>query len=565
MTKLTQVVELDASAASRADATEPVRSALRSLRGAGPKKLVFPKGRYHFWSDRATEEYLFVSNNDPSLKALAFPLIGFDDLEIDGQGSEFIFHGFITPFAISASHDIRLRNFSIDWERTFHNEALIMDSKPAPKDGLASIDLGISKQYPYRVEHEQLRFTGYHDHEPLAPGHALSFDPVRREPSWQAHDDWAVKQWHHAVEIDPGIVRFTAKFSQPPKAGNVATFSNAGRYCPAIVLTGSQDIELSDIAIHHCGGMGVIAQLTRNIRLTRVKVTPPPGSDRVISATADATHVVNCAGQIEFDECRFENQLDDPGNFHGIYARVSRVTSPSTVEVELVHGQQVGIEITHPGDEIEFVGNKNLLTYATAKVAAFTRINKRFFEVEIEGNLPPETAKGDVIASLTWVSNVTVRNSRVGNNRARGFLISTAGKVLIENNVFRSPGAAILIAGDANYWFESGKVRDITVRGNTFDNCLYSVWGRAVIDIVPEIEPKNREGALYHQNIRIENNKFILADARVMNAHCVDGLVFKNNTIEWGSDYPLGPGKEAFHVEACANVEIEGDTLPPRD
>ena len=81
--------------------------------------------------------------------------------------------------------------------------------------------------------------------------------------------------------------------------------------------------------------------------------------------------------------------------------------------------------------------------------------------------------------------------------------------------------------------------------------------------MLPEIEPASRAGALYHENIRVIDNKFILCDKRVLNAHCVDGLVFKGNTLEWGSDYPVGPGKEAFHVEHCANVDIDTAELPP--
>jgi hypothetical protein len=40
--------------------------------------------------------------------------------------------------------------------------------------------------------------------------------------------------------------------------------------------------------------------------------------------------------------------------------------------------------------------------------------------------------------------------------------------VLIENNRFPSSGSAILIAGDANAWYESGAVRDVTIRGHVF-------------------------------------------------------------------------------------------------
>ena len=109
----------------RSDTTIAVNAAIRDLRAGKSKRLVFPKGRYHFWPDRAAEEYLFISNNDESLKRIAFPLYGLSGVEIDGDGSEFVFHGTMIPFALKNSRRIILSNFSIDWDRTFHMEAEI--------------------------------------------------------------------------------------------------------------------------------------------------------------------------------------------------------------------------------------------------------------------------------------------------------------------------------------------------------------------------------------------------------------------------------------------------------
>ena len=41
---------------------------------------------------------------------------------------------------------------------------------------------------------------------------------------------------------------------------------------------------------------------------------PCPHTQRVISTTADATHFVNCKGDILIENCRFENMLDDGTN-----------------------------------------------------------------------------------------------------------------------------------------------------------------------------------------------------------------------------------------------------------
>lgn len=62
------------------DCTRALREALVSCRAKGVKRLIFPKGQYHFFPDQAEEAYLFVSNNDEGLRRMAFPLHGIEDL-----------------------------------------------------------------------------------------------------------------------------------------------------------------------------------------------------------------------------------------------------------------------------------------------------------------------------------------------------------------------------------------------------------------------------------------------------------------------------------------------------
>ncbi|MFN6017917.1 MAG: hypothetical protein ACK49N_10095, partial [Verrucomicrobiota bacterium] len=89
-------------------------------------RIEFSPGRYDFRLDRAIEKYLFVSNNDEGLKRIAFHLEGLSEVEIDGQGAEFIFHGFLMPFAVENCRGVTLRNFSIDYARPFHSEGEIL-------------------------------------------------------------------------------------------------------------------------------------------------------------------------------------------------------------------------------------------------------------------------------------------------------------------------------------------------------------------------------------------------------------------------------------------------------
>ena len=118
-------------------------------------------------------------------------------------------------------------------------------------------------------------------------------------------------------------------------------------------------------------------------------------------------------------------------------------------------------------------------------------------------------------------------------NRGRSILVTTPAKVLIENNYFRSAGAAVLIEGDTELWFESGAVCDITIRNNLFEDCYTSGnniidgpwgWGEGVISISPSFRPQDADAKAYHRNIRIVGNTFRHFDCAVLFARSAEGL-----------------------------------------
>ncbi|WP_033919631.1 hypothetical protein [Sphingomonas sp. 37zxx] len=71
-----------------------------------------------------------------------------------------------------------------------------------------------------------------------------------------------------------------------------------GRRAPAFFIEHSDRVTLSGVTIRHAGCMGVIAQMSRNIRPDRCTVAPAPESGRIISAMADATHFLNWSGTV---------------------------------------------------------------------------------------------------------------------------------------------------------------------------------------------------------------------------------------------------------------------------
>jgi hypothetical protein len=426
------------------------------------------------------------------------------------------------------------------------------------------LDLAIPSQYPYIVRHSRLVFTGEYGLE-YTIDNALEFDVKRRETAYKVVDHFGIGADHRAVEIEPGLVRFYAKFREPsPKPGNMLALIDESRRCPAVTIDRSIEVTLEEVTIHHAGGMGVIAQLSENLTLRRCAVKPPPDSDRIISIRADATHMVCCRGNLTLEDCEFSHQLDDAGNFHNVYTPIVERPSDREVIVRLQHYQQWGLQPYESGHAVELVQTDSLECSGPHIIASVTPLNREHILLEFERPLAFQSRAGFAVGSLHWQADVTVRRTRVHSNRARGFLVTTNGRAIFEDNYFHNPGAAILIEGDANFWYEAGAVSDVVIRRNYFENCNYGVWGRATIDIHPQVEDSCLGLRPFHRNIRIENNEFRSFHGKLLHSHSVDGLIFRNNTICWTSDYPAwGPMEVSLRHDHCKNVEISGNQVTP--
>jgi len=551
------------------DTTPYVRAAVEQIRQGNVDKLVFPPGRYDFWPDHAEEKYLFISNNDEGLKRIAFMLAGTKDLEIDGGGATFVFHGRMMPFLIENSQGVTLKNFAFDYRRPFQSEGKVLAITSN------SVDLEFSEEFPYAIRNGVLVFTdGQKSAGPQTTvksgeviydyGSLLAFEPVKRETAFMAKDRYGIGAGVVAQPIGPRQVRVTLD-KVSAKAGDVLVFSPQFREFPGVVISDSTGVRLSGVTIHNSGGMGIIAQRSADIFLNQVRVTPPPGGKRIVSTTADATHFVNCRGKIEMVDCVFEQQKDDATNVHGLYARIMRILAPNRFEVRLIHPQQAGVDFVKPGTRLELTQGPSMQTLGYAKVKAVQRLNKESTIVETEQPLLADVKPGDCVADADAnTAEVLIKNCMMRGNRARGLLLGSRGRMVIEGNTFRIPGAAILFEGDARFWYEQSGVRDVVIRGNTFDNCNYGVWGKACIDVKSGIADEFKATTRYNRNITIEDNLFrVFSPLPLLCVYSVDGLTFRNNRLERTQDYPAGTGEPEpmFDITDSDNVKVEPPTV----
>ena len=534
------------------DATPMVVAALNYCKKNSIEKLTFPAGKYNFRKEFASEKYLFISNNDEGLKRIVFDLSGMNNFEIDANGSEFIFNGFLCPFLVDKANHISLKNFSIDFVRTFHSEGKIIAV------GEKSIDLEISKEYPYQLDNNILIFKD-NEGEKYPWANLLEFDANKKETAFYAQDYYRYSNVP-VLQLEPGKIRLQAPIKGT--VGNVLTFGPSHRLVPALTISDSRDIALNDITIYHSGGMGVIAQRSGDIFLNKIKITPAPTKNRIVSCTADATHFSGCFGKIEIKDCLFENQKDDATNIHGVYVRIEKILNNTEIIVRLIHPQQLGDGFIKQNDRVEFVDPKSLKTKCYSSVKSIRKINKEQMIIQFNSVLDKSVKLGDALAQADQFPSVIIKGCTIRNNRARGVLLGSRAKMVIDSNYFHTPGAAILFEGDASHWYEQAGVRDVEVKNNTFDNCNFGVWGKACIQVGSGISVEKRDSNDYNQNVVIKNNLFRIFDPRVLNVYAVKGLTFQNNKIEKTTDYlsKFIP-EQSFIIDGCTNVDIQKDNL----
>jgi len=226
-----------------------------------------------------------------------------------------------------------------------------------------------------------------------------------------------------------------------------------------------------------------------------------------------------------------------------------------------MHHQTYGFEAFITGDSITLIQPATLQEMGFAKVKSAKLLNSREMELELEESVQSGLQTGLCVENVTWTPSVTIRNCRFERTNTRGILLTTRRKILVENNMFFHTGmSAILIGDDAANWFESGMVKDVTIRGNHFINCGYNNGG-AVIAVVPEntvVEINNP----VHRNIRIENNIFETFDYPILYAKSVKGLNFSGNRIfHTQTIEPVSENKFTLTLNGCSGVTIRDNSF----
>lgn len=542
--KVYEISAFGLKANSSKNASPVLQKALAKIKAEykeGEKVILrFPEGRYEFHEKGAAVREYYISNHDQTNpKKVGIALEDMKNLTLDGQGSEFVFHGRMLPVSLLRSENCLLKNFSIDFENPHIAQVKIVENDP--QDGIV---FEPAPWVDYRIAKDSI-FEAYGEGWTMRHSWGIAFDGDTKHLVYNTSDIGCPTKG--ASEVAPRRIHAPGWKDARLVPGTVVAMRGWGRPTPGIFLSHDVNTTIENVKVHYAEGMGLLAQLCENITLEKFGVCLKGDADpRYFTTQADATHFSGCKGKIVSCNGLYEGMMDDAINVHGTYLKVVKRVDDRTLVGRYMHGQSWGFEWGCPGDEVQFIRSNTMeLVGKQNKIISIRPYDKEqtegarefliTFQEPVDQVINEQSGFG--IENLTWTPEVLFSGNVIRNNRARGSLFSTPRKTIVENNLFdHTSGAAILLCGDCNGWFETGACRHVIIRKNRFVNALTNLFQftNAVISIYPEIPDLKGQQQYFHGGpeggIVIEDNEFETFDAPILYAKSVDGLVFRNNT-----------------------------------
>ena len=555
----------------KGNATPMVVEALSRMDPEKENLLRFEKGTYEFFREGTLCREYDISNNCGGEKKMVFPILEQKHLTIDGEGATFLFHGRIFPFLLDKSEDITLKNFIVDFDVARHAQGeLVAQTKEY-------YDLKFDRTMnPFTVENGNITFRIGEEEErssrdSLSLLHEFDMDAHQWDVSvlgsvyLQVGEttadlrNLATGLWKtHATQLSEDTVRFT--FDSPRdtlpfhQVGHFVTMNIENRDNAIFFLNQSKDVTLQNCEIVRGAGMGVIAQLSENITADGLSIHVKEGRKDVVSITADAFHCVNCSGKVTVKNSFFADTMDDACNIHGIYTRIQKVEG-NRVTASLSHQDQAGFLPYFPGDQVEIIDGESLCIKGRVTVldSQLAEGDKMTLCLTIGAPEGFHICPGDLIESPDRMPEVLYENNVLRN--CPRILLSSCKKMVVRGNDIYNKVHGVKITDCPDYWYESGRVKDVLIEDNIFRNCGYC-WECGVIVI--NQQPGR---SIVHENIRILRNRFEDTVSNFFDVSYVNGLTVEDNLFEIRPDWEKTAPQIPYKISHCTNVEIKNNVM----
>ncbi|WP_327241624.1 NPCBM/NEW2 domain-containing protein [Streptomyces sp. NBC_01320] len=543
-----RVTDFGADPTGRSDSAAAVAAALKHAKSVdGPVRVLFPHGTYQLYPEQAESRELYISNTAGADQRYRNKRIGLliedmKDVVIDGDGSHLQFHGLMSAFAVIRSQHVTATNFSFDYTTPKVIDATVAETGTA--NGRAYRILDLPPGTLYRVADNHVTWLG-------------ETSPTTGQPYWsgvdkmqytQTHDPKTQRTWRGprplfenvAAVTDLGDKRIRIDYQSstaPSDRGLVYQMRQTDRDTAGGLIWESSDVTLRGIAARYLHGFGIVGQLSENITIDGNEFRTDPATGRTTASFADFIQMSGVKGAVTITNNIFDGPHDDPINIHGTYLQVTQRLAPDTLVLSYMHNETAGFPQFHPGDQVEITDKRTMAVVpgGTATVRSVDGPSGQDHDksltnmtVTFDRAIPDVvTAGGFVVENTTYTPSARITGNTFRNVPTRGILVTTRRPVVIEDNVFDGMAmSSISIGADGYQWYESGPVRDVLIRRNTFLRPSSPV---IFVDPTNQVlDPANP----VHQGIHVEHNDFRIGNVQLVNAKSVRDITFLGNDVK---------------------------------
>ena len=540
------------------DCTAEIMDAVMAAHKAGGGTVRLEKRYYDFYPERATRLPIPVSNHDrASSHPVQLPFVGITNVTLEAENTTFRFHGNCIGLAAVDSEGINIRGVRFMWPRPWFAELSVTGFE----NGKTHVRFNPSR-FDCRVVDGKLMLFGEDWTSHLE--RAAFFSGKTRALVPRSSDMYIKAK---VERTGPCEIAFHEDLSKPVlgrtgiglQIGDTIVIRSKDRLRPAICLYRTMDAMFDKVFVHGGFGMGLLAQFCENVEFCNGGVKPLY-PEEFSSHTVDATHFSSVKGLVKVENCIFEGMLDDAINVHATSAIIEEVQKRRVVcRDRRMDG--VSNELFKKGDNVRFIKGVTLENGPVMKVTGVEKLAEDLFALTVDGDVPVGYGVEDAVENVDWYPNVVFRGNTVRNNRARATLFTSAKPVLCESNIFeRVSGAAIRVSGDAIFWYETGPVSQLTIRGNVFDGCQLRGKGGAVIVVDPMVKHLKAQKRNYHGRIVVQDNVFRnIREGKMFSAYSLDELEWSGNVPECPVKKGDKPGVwsvDTLHSDKEAEVKV---------
>lgn len=510
------------------EVAEKLNGLLKKLKADREEKtLILEKGEYYVDSDKVPEPFLYITNTigdnewkdgeTPHKNRAGLLFDGLEDLTVEGNNAVFTARGSMTNVAACGCNGLTLKNL------VFRAENPDMHALKVVKKGLGYVDFLLDKESRYSVSDGRYYFEGK-DFRTAFTDSRLSAHWIGKIP---ACDDRVLYRTSHpfmgALTVkEIGERLFRARYVVAPRCekGDEYYLFDVRRKYQGIFAEDCKDLVLDGIEQRFNYGLASVFQNCENVTVKNCRFAPDPEGSKKMASVADFMQVCCCRGKVEVTDNFFLGAGDDCLNVHGVHFAVKDVAD-NIITLEFRHPQSHGFCPFRKGDEIRFIDPATLLPVAQNTVESARMTDEYNISLTLT-RAKSGKIKGLAAENASACPDLLFARNSLDRIITRGLLITTSGKVEVEDNDFYNTSMnAILVSDDAKSWYESGFVRDILIKNNRF----YGNRGYYVC-----VKPENRTfKGFVHRGIKITDNMFCSAKSNGLYFKAACNIVVKNN------------------------------------